>query len=214
VDRLEEIDLTKPPKKKNLVKKKTEEAEKPSVQAVEPSAEVMEDSEPDWSVLPPSFEEYEAAAIDPQNTPVQPAKGNTGGWPGMSSAGNGQAPKPPAEIKETSTALNGLDSQSTPSAVAIDPDAIPQKLTVVLTPTGNKDRDKAKLVRAHTILTAHPGNDRFDFLLFENNQQYQLDFPNHTTHVCDEVLVTLKLLVGEDNITIQDISQQEGGSHA
>ncbi len=214
VDRLEEIDLNKPPKKKNGTKKKVEETVIPSSKSMEPPVEITNDIEPDWSVLPPSSEEYEAALPALPDVKTWATEIDSGGWPGIEPVGNGQSPKPSPEIKETSPSLDSPENQPGQPAVVIDPNVNSQKVTIIFSPTGDKERDKAKLVRAHTILTAHPGNDRFNFLLFENNQQYQLDFPNHTTHVCEEVLTTLKLLVGEDNISINEIAHQEGNLNA
>ncbi len=212
VDRLAEIDLTKPLKKRNG-KKKADESGAPAVKPAEPAAEEQSDYEPDWNALPPPADDYEEmATVTSENLPDNAAGSSSNDWPSNTVIGNGHTPKI-AEIRESSPSIEAPPALSAVEMSHLDPDAVPQKITVVLTPTGDRERDKAKLVRAHTILTAHPGRDRFDFLLFENNQRYEMDFPNHTTHVCDEVLTTLKLLVGEENIHIRDLKPQSE-SHA
>ncbi len=101
VDKLEEIDLTKPPKKKNNTKKKPDEVEEPASPEKPdnlPDEPAMEMSEPDWSVMPPSADEYEEiSAVDPAKAVVSDAKsvsvGTTNGWPGMGNGGNGHSPE-------------------------------------------------------------------------------------------------------------------------
>ena len=207
VDHLEEIDLSKPLKKKKK-KSEPEDAGKKPAQAGEPAQITNEEAEPDWSALPPSDENYEDPLPRPNEKVEQLYNNENGVWPGVTSGNNGQKEDTLPQIRESTEASEPSAESSAEGSKNMDPDAVPQKVTVTLTPTGDRERDKARLVRAHTILTAHPGKDRFDFLLFENDQKYQLDFPNHTTHVCDEVLTTLKLLVGEENISIQELFPQ------
>jgi hypothetical protein len=152
---------------------------------------------------PDALPAAESTASAPSTPPV-PA---SNGWPGVSSGGNGgnggNAIKTAPPTEPVAQADAGKE-QLEVKPPAFDPDAPSRRVTVKLTPTGDRERDKAKLVRAHTILTAYPGNDHFDFLLSENNQQYQMDFPNQPTNICDDMLITLKLLVGEENITIHE----------
>jgi DNA polymerase III subunit alpha len=205
VDRIEVIDLSKPPKKKNGAGKTAEPKEGTTPDASAPVNIGMDDAEPDWTSMPPMPDEF-APQSAPESSPAAPATAaaTTGGWPGASSGGNGSSPK---KAEPSATAIPAEPAPIEEPVVpppAFDPDAPTRRLTVVLTPTGDRERDKAKLVRAHTILTAYHGNDRFDFMLSENNQQFQLDFPNQPTNICDDMLITLKLLVGEENITIHE----------
>jgi DNA polymerase-3 subunit alpha len=209
VDRIEVIDLTKPPKKKNGAKKETTPAEPSSPDDSGPDVPVAYDSEPDWTSMPPMPEDPEAlpAAESPVSAPSTPPQPASNGWPGVSSGGNGgnggHAVKT-SPAAEPAVQANVGNDQPEVKPPAFDPDAPSRRVTVKLTPTGDRERDKAKLVRAHTILTAYAGNDHFDFLLSENNQQYQMDFPNQPTNICDDMLITLKLVVGEENITIHE----------
>ncbi|HEX7556911.1 MAG TPA: DNA polymerase III subunit alpha, partial [Leptolinea sp.] len=208
VDRLEEIDLAKPLKKKNGDKKKSQSAPE---EAAQPASVSASETEPDWSELPPPADAYETGAVTQTNEPLKIAEKSQVGWPGVVVGSivkepNGNSKIPPEPDSQFSS-RNESTNQS------VEQNSTSQKITVLLTPTGDRERDKAKLVRAHTILTAHPGNDRFGFLLFENNQQYLMDFPNHTTHMCDEVLTTLKMLVGEENISINEITNQGGSQN-
>jgi DNA polymerase-3 subunit alpha len=209
VDRIEVIDHTKPPKNKNGAKKETTPAEPSSPDDSGPDVPVAYDSEPDWTSMPPMPEDPEAlpAAESPVSAPSTPPQPASNGWPGVSSGGNGgnggHAVKT-SPAAEPAVQANVGNDQPEVKPPAFDPDAPSRRVTVKLTPTGDRERDKAKLVRAHTILTAYAGNDHFDFLLSENNQQYQMDFPNQPTNICDDMLITLKLVVGEENITIHE----------
>ena len=199
VDRIEVIDLTKPPKKKKDVKKDNPSTGSSSQEDPDagPVIQVGDEAEPDWDSMPPMPDEMDAIP-SAENRVVEPAKpAASNGWPGQ----NGGSSKP--ADNSAPTAEEPKEKIAEPAPV-FDPSAPSRRISVILTPTGDHERDKAKLRRAHNILTAYQGNDHFDFMLFENNQQYQLDFPNHPTNICDDMLVTLKLVVGEENIKIHE----------
>ncbi len=206
VDKIEVIDLSKPPKKKNSAKKDNTPAEPSSPEESGLDVPVFNESEPDWTSMPPMPEDPETSSPDGSPTSVTAASPEpvSHGWPGVSSGGNGGQAVKDAPATEPFGHIETVKEQPGVKSPVFDPDAPSRRVTVVLTPTGDRERDKAKLVRAHTILTAYTGNDHFDFMLFENNQQYQMDFPNHPTNICDDMLITLKLLVGEENITIHE----------
>lgn len=218
VDRLEEIDLSKPIKKKNGDKKSTKSDVVPEN---EPRMVQKDVPEPDWSELPPVEEYFDVPESADSNQSLMSVAESSPPW--EVNHGNGSQPENAADSPEPVKSDNGWGSinmaekltaaagqDETPVPPSFPDNYIPQRITVVLMPTGDKERDKARLMRAHTILTAHPGKDKFGFLLFENNRQYELDFPNHNTHVCDEVLTTLKLVVGEENISIMETAHLEG----
>ncbi|BCY17742.1 DNA-directed DNA polymerase [Leptolinea sp. HRD-7] len=206
VDKIEVIDLSKPPKKKNGAKNENTLIEPSSPEDTGLDALEVNEIEPDWTSMPPMPEDpdtYPTTGLQ-SGAPASSSEPVTNSRTGISTdTNNDQAVK---AVHETDT-LAQIDTAAEQPEVkppVFDPNAPSRRVTVVLTPTGDRERDKAKLVRAHTILTAYPGNDHFDFMLFENNQQYQMDFPNQPTHICDDMLITLKLLVGEENITIHD----------
>ncbi|NMB60632.1 MAG: DNA polymerase III subunit alpha [Chloroflexi bacterium] len=206
VDKIEVIDLSKPPKKKNSAQKEKILNEPSSPEDTGLDALEVNEIEPDWTSMPPMPEDpdtYPTTGLQ-SGAPASSSEPVTNSRTGISTdTNNDQAVK---AVHETDT-LAQIDTAAEQPEVkppVFDPNAPSRRVTVVLTPTGDRERDKAKLVRAHTILTAYPGNDHFDFMLFENNQQYQMDFPNQPTHICDDMLITLKLLVGEENITIHD----------
>jgi DNA polymerase-3 subunit alpha len=212
VDKLEEIDLTKPLKKKSGDKKAVKT---PAESQEETNSMSKEAPEPDWSQMPPMPDELFDADYRNDTQPAASIAEPRPDWP--QTGIDGSTPPINSKANQTADATIGWGSigiaektgttaeqmESTVNAVVPD-DYVPQRITVSLLPTGDKDRDKARLVRVHTILTAHPGKDKFGFLLFENDRRYQMDFPNHNTRVCDEVLTTLKLVVGEENVRIDE----------
>ena len=85
-------------------------------------------------------------------------------------------------------------------AVAID---LPSRmLTVVLQPSGMKEKDALRMKRVHGILRSSPGRDHFSFMLYEGSHQYLVEFPNETTMISDDMMGKLAQLVGEENIQL------------
>ena len=78
-------------------------------------------------------------------------------------------------------------------------------ITLAIHPTGDKKRDNRRITRAHGLLKSFPGNDRFVFMLFENGNQYLVEFPNETTGLTDDLILALGKLIGEENLQIATI---------
>ncbi len=81
----------------------------------------------------------------------------------------------------------------------------PQMLTVTLRPTGDPQRDIRRISRLHGTFISYPGKDHFAFQIFEEGRGHLIEFPNDTTHLCAELLTTLKEAVGEDNLRVEPI---------
>jgi len=75
-------------------------------------------------------------------------------------------------------------------------------LTLAIHSTGDKRRDIRRINRAHGLLKSFPGEDRYVFMLFENGQQYLVEFPNETTGITDDLVEKLGSLIGEENLQI------------
>ena len=84
----------------------------------------------------------------------------------------------------------------------------PRRLTVILKPSENKDKDVRRLKRVHGTLIRYPGNDKFALLVFEQGRRFFLEFPNDTTGICSELIRELIELVGEGNVTVESIKLQ------
>jgi hypothetical protein len=81
-------------------------------------------------------------------------------------------------------------------------------ITVFLRPSGDQARDVLRVRRIHGLATSYPGKDRFALKIYERNRGYLVEFPNLTTHYCPELMSTLQLLVGQDNVRVEPITFQ------
>ena len=80
----------------------------------------------------------------------------------------------------------------------------PQLLKVSIHSCGDKERDKLRLHRIIGIFNASPGQDRFALVCSENGNSVVIDFPSSTTGINEHLLSKLKLMVGEENISISE----------
>ena len=87
-------------------------------------------------------------------------------------------------------------------------DHAPQMVTVILRPTGDSNRDIRRISRLHGTFISYPGKDRFSFQIFEEGRGHLIEFPNDTTHLCPELMLTLKDAVGEENVRVEPILYQ------
>ncbi len=101
-----------------------------------------------------------------------------------------------------------LPSLYAPVAQTDDHTHPPQQITVLLRPTGDRERDKRRIRILHSTLTAYKGRDKFSFQIFESGKGHLIDFPNDTTRVGPEMLARLKKLMGEESWRIEEIVYQ------
>lgn len=98
-----------------------------------------------------------------------------------------------------------LPSLYVPVAQAEGSQHPPQQLTILLRPTGDRERDKRRIKTLHGLLISFHGRDRFSFQIFEGGKGHLIDFPNDTTRVCPEMLGQLKKLMGEESWRLEEI---------
>jgi len=89
-----------------------------------------------------------------------------------------------------------------------DKDHPPRQITIILRPTGDKERDKRRIKTLYGTLISYHGRDKFSFQIFENGKGHLIDFPNDTTRICPELLERLKKLMGEENWRVDEITFQ------
>ena len=78
-------------------------------------------------------------------------------------------------------------------------------IKISLLSCGDKERDNLRIRRTIGVLNSSPGNDRYALICIENGSRFALEFPNNTTGLNEHILEQLKLLVGEENILINNI---------
>jgi hypothetical protein len=93
-----------------------------------------------------------------------------------------------------------------PVAQTEDRSRPPKQITVLLRPTGDRERDKRRIRILHSTLTSLKGRDKFSFQIFEGGKGHLIDFPNDTTRVCPEVLTKLRNLMGEESWRVEEIT--------
>ncbi|MCQ3936787.1 MAG: DNA polymerase III subunit alpha [Chloroflexi bacterium] len=89
-----------------------------------------------------------------------------------------------------------------------DKDHPPRQITIILRPTGDKERDKRRIKTLYGTLISYHGRDKFSFQIFENGKGHLIDFPNDTTRICPELLERLKKLMGEETWRVEEITFQ------
>jgi hypothetical protein len=84
----------------------------------------------------------------------------------------------------------------------------PQMVTVILRPSGDASSDIRRIQNLHGKFISFPGRDRFQFQVYENARGHLIDFPNDTTHVCAELLASIRARVGDENVRVEPITYQ------
>jgi hypothetical protein len=95
-----------------------------------------------------------------------------------------------------------------PIAQTEDRSRPPKQITVLLRPTGDRERDKRRIKILFGTLISFAGRDKFSFQIFEGGKGHLIDFPNDTTRVCPEMLTRLKNLMGEESWRVEEITFQ------
>jgi DNA polymerase-3 subunit alpha len=133
----------------------------------------------------------EAAFFPPEKPPESPAADET-------EAGGGPEP----------TQAEPIRPLVAPQMLANQPNQgrSPEVITIFLRSTGELDRDRRRIQNVYGIITSYPGRDRFSFFITENGRGHQIDFPNITTRICEEMLQRLRRLTGEESWRIEPLA--------
>jgi DNA polymerase-3 subunit alpha len=227
-----------PPAQMVLQPQKSAQARKPGIPAPQRVAEIppatrqpaapiqpipdvtdMDDEPPEE---PPDWENYasggvsfaeKALAVSSQQSEVDDQPAAVDPIPDV-----GRAPilAPQSTIKNQQSAISQVSpvilvTPKVPAAsrpVRLDDEHPPQILTVILRPSGDSQRDIRRISRLHGTFISYPGKDRFAFQIFEEGRGHLIEFPNDNTHLCPELLITIKDAVGEENLRIEPILYQ------
>jgi DNA polymerase-3 subunit alpha len=81
----------------------------------------------------------------------------------------------------------------------------PQVIVVSLFATGDRMHDQRRMEHIFGVLRSSPGKDRFVIQVKEGKNDYQIDFPNQTIGICDDLLGRLRGLVGQENIWVRRV---------
>lgn len=83
--------------------------------------------------------------------------------------------------------------------------AAPRYLRVTIQRSGDGRSDARRVGDVHRLLQSFSGRDRFVFYVTGgSNGNYELDFPNDTTLICDELLSRLRNMLGSQAVHLID----------
>ena len=81
---------------------------------------------------------------------------------------------------------------------------VPVHISVHFDRSNDPNRDRRRLRRIHTTLVGYPGKDSFSIVIQAGKKTSIMDFPNHTTGLCDDLLRDLEAIVGRGDIHIEE----------
>ena len=174
-----------------------------------PSETPLAPEEPDdWHLQEPaSFTGGESTALEPLEDPasapsmiVAPAVEKP-----KSLQPNAEPPAAPFAVKVVPPAVISFERSDVNLPVEKGSNRM---LTIIMRATDDKQRDIRRLKRIIGMVRSSPGNDRFCFLMFENNHRHLLDFPNDTIGISADLVRQLVELVGDENIQVEIIKLQ------
>lgn len=73
---------------------------------------------------------------------------------------------------------------------------------VMISRSGDGDTDAQRVGEAHQLMRSVPGPDRFCFIVMARGGALQLDFPNDSTTITDELIDQLKMLPGVESVQV------------
>jgi DNA polymerase-3 subunit alpha len=126
-------------------------------------------------------------------------------------------PEQPAATEDGAPATEGSESETDqpptirplvpPQFLAqpADDGRAPEAITIYLKSTGELERDRRRIKHVYGIITSYPGQDRFSFFITENGRGHQIEFPNITTRICEDMLARLKRLTGDESWRIEPL---------
>lgn len=97
-------------------------------------------------------------------------------------------------------------SEASVASAGTEPEKTPRMLKVRLYSTEDKDKDVRRMRRVHGDLRSSPGIDHFLFIVHDNGEEYEIEFPNYTTGICSDLLDRLTKRLGSDNVFVEPLN--------
>lgn len=149
------------------------------------------------------------AEVEPEppldTTPSTPAASAAASELGASVSPVSAATPQPAAAKPAPAAVPPLPLPKPSERSATSSEHAPRIATIYLRSLGDKMRDILHIRRVHGAIISYPGNDRFNFYVFEGRSSYLIEFPNETTDLNDELIARLEALLGPNNVRVEDL---------
>ena len=83
--------------------------------------------------------------------------------------------------------------------------AASKEILITLQTAGDLDAEKHRLGQLYQLFLKHPGQDRFRIRLRQQKCDYELDFPNATTHYCDTLALELSRLLPPGALSVDTL---------
>ena len=106
-------------------------------------------------------------------------------------------PTPAPAPKDEPAWANGASDLRLPDHHDERPKKPPRTIAITLAATADIDKDRRKLERIHRCCVEFPGQDHFQIIIVRDDHHIALRFPDHTTHICDELRNALLAIVGK-----------------
>jgi hypothetical protein len=158
---------------------------------------------------PPSGYRATTAAPQPEPAEAQPIPNGRSTQP-AAPASSAQPATPAPATPPTLPARHGAPQpratfgrSAAPNGDPAPRPAAPGRLHVTIQRTGDGRSDAKRVGDVHRLLRSFEGRDRFVFLVTGGgNGSVELDFPNDTTRICDELLARLRSMVGPQAVQL------------
>jgi DNA polymerase-3 subunit alpha len=79
---------------------------------------------------------------------------------------------------------------------------VPVKLRIKIERSDDPELDQRRMQHIHGVLISFPGNDRFSFVVSDQNGNVEIDFSNDTTHYCPDLEAKLFPIVGQEAVQV------------
>jgi hypothetical protein len=158
--------------------------------------QIDNDKTPDWALEESPYDEETGEIAEPEPTPepelaevIAPA--TQGGVAVMTPSIEPQlAPAPQPDMPLPEHLLTAAER------------AEQRWIIIYFGRSGDDDKDRRRLARLHGLLVSYPGNDRFSIIVEGQPKSQTLEYPNHTTGYCEDLVRDL-LSVVEDEKNIE-----------
>ena len=75
-------------------------------------------------------------------------------------------------------------------------------MKVIISRSGDGPTDAQRVGEVHQAMSRYPGPDKFCFIIMARGSMYQMDFPNDSTTLNDELITYLKSMPGVESVQV------------
>lgn len=169
-----------PQKPSSLVRESTADYAVRTPRAIVPEAKTAPEAKPIQSPAPVAAPRYESTPAPKTNSNGHNGNGHSNGH----SHGNGNGHK------------TGNGNGYTRGAPQV------RTAKVIISRSGDGPTDAQRVGEVHQAMSSCPGPDKFCFIIMARGGMYQMDFPNDSTTLNDELITYLKSMPGVESVQV------------